>query len=553
MSLENWETWWRYNRDAFIIRNKFRSRPRTTSQNSEVFLGELRPARGATPRPATGIAYVRKQVLPVLLEAIRDRSPTVRTAACMALGKVGTAEHVPVLVDRLKDSTRFVREAAALGLGLLEQPSARPPLLAILKANELGCRLRGGREPETALQAVAALALGLTGHDPTGAAEKALMRASGHRAANRDLTLLATMGLGAMRASAQELKPVSWHLKSLASRRRDVNDWVRAQAVTGIGRLVERNRGGDDVRTLNGLARIMISDRGAHVRQSAITAIGQATQSTDKRNTAVRALLARYRKAPGSMERHLAAVALGRLGGDEAYTTLIQGVKDGSRSLHRVYSAFGLAILMREVQERTPTGTTYDLSHGIACLRSAFLREKNVSVRAGLALALGIARDREAGHVLLKTLRTSANPELRSYLGLALGMLEHEPAVCDLTNLILHTRDAAHVKERLAVGLGIIGVKNLLPLLSALKNNRSGYELEAILRALGFVGDHTVVKPIADLARDDRAQIRTRATACLALGVLGDSHPVPVLASLRAGHNYLAASDTVNALLTRDL
>jgi len=46
------------------------------------------------------------------------------------------------------------------------------------------------------------------------------------------------------------------------------------------------------------------------------------------------------------------------------------------------------------------------------------------------------------------------------------------------------------------------------------------------------VGNHAVVKPLAALAGDERAQIRTRSTACLALGILGDPHPVPVLASL---------------------
>jgi HEAT repeat protein len=130
-------------------------------------------------------------------------------------------------------------------------------------------------------------------------------------------------------------------------------------------------------------------------------------------------------------------------------------------------------------------------------------------------------------------------------------MVEHRAAVPDLTDLVLNTRYAPHIKEQIAVGLGVIGVKNLLPLIESLSQSRAANDLDAIVRAVGLVGDHTAVEALTSLATDRRAQNRTRAATCQALGILGDPRPVPALASIRADHNYLASSGTLNEILMR--
>jgi HEAT repeat protein len=136
-------------------------------------------------------------------------------------------------------------------------------------------------------------------------------------------------------------------------------------------------------------------------------------------------------------------------------------------------------------------------------------------------------------------------------VSLALGMMRYEPAVADLNYLITQTKYRPEVKEQIAVGLGIIGVKNLMPILTWLRKSRASYDLEAVTRALGTVGDRSVVPMITELATNQRATIFTRAAACQALGILGDPRPVPTLSIIREDHNYLGCITTVNEILAR--
>jgi HEAT repeat protein len=300
-----------------------------------------------------------------------------------------------------------------------------------------------------------------------------------------------------------------------------------------------------------GLHRLLTADRTHHIRRSAATAFGSVVTDPGHRSAASRLLSDRRDRAKDSHTRNLAAIALGRIGGDVAYRSLCKGVRESASHIHRAYSGFGLAILMRRVQDTATDPKAYDLRRGVRCLRNAFDREKNLSTRSALALALGIARDRDTAPRLLRALRSTKDQTFRGYVSLALGMLEHQAAVPDLTHLVLHTKYAPHIKEQIALGLGIIGVKNLLPLIASLKQSRAAYDLDAIVRAVGLVGDHTAVEPLTALATDRRAQNRTRAATCQALGILGDPRPIPALAAIRADHNYLASSGTLNDILMR--
>ncbi len=57
--------------------------------------------------------------VPVLTEALSDKSPEVRWEAALALGEIGEAEAVPALVSALSDSDRYVRYGSAQALQAL--------------------------------------------------------------------------------------------------------------------------------------------------------------------------------------------------------------------------------------------------------------------------------------------------------------------------------------------------------------------------------------------------------------------------------------------------
>lgn len=548
VSLENWETWWMYNRDAFIIRRKYRGDQDSHSRNTGIFLG-TRTVKDSSDMAPTRWNAIRNQTAPILVRALKDRNPTVRANACIALGKIGRADHVPALVDGMRDTVKMVREAAVLGLGLLGREEAVPALLSVLKADDTGIKLRGGKTPENQLRAVSALSLGLIGKDQNGAVKDALVRLSGHRTANRDMTLMATLGLGILQGNPEYVEEISWHLKNLASRRGTFNAWVRAHAVTGIGRILNTNGLGPDARSLTGLARLMKRDRVSHVRRSAVSALGVLIRDRDLHAAAARVLATQRDRGRGSHTRNLAAIALGLVGGDTAYRSLCEGVKKSGWVTHQAYCALGLGLLIRSVEDRALPRKSYDLSRGLKCLRTAFDREKNLSLRSCLALSLGLARDRESGPRIHKAFQRTREQEFRGYCALALGMVNHEAAVPDLVQIVTASQYSPRVKERAALGLAILGPGNLMPLLNSLKKSRSAYSLAAVTLAVGLAGDHTAAAPLSDLASDRRALSMTRAAACKALGLLGDPRPVPALASLRAHHNYLAASEAVNSIL----
>ncbi len=546
-----WPLWWQFNRDQFIVRARYR-KPTATPQSNDtgVFLGGR--TQGKAPTPG-GIDWNRLQekMFPVLHAALRDSNPSVRADAAIALGKIARVEDVPVLIGALADTTTRVREAAALAIGLSEHTEGIAPLLDVLRANARGNKLRGGRDPEHSLQAVAALGLGLIGRDPKGEVSTALIRASGHRNAPIEVAMMSTIALGLIRDGG----PVETHLKRLASSRKP-RAWVRAQAVTSLARQLGARGTSPDAQTLTGFTRLMRNGRSVDVRRSATSAFALLLGDTgqghpDRVLDAASKLLARmHDKAADTHVRNLAAISIGFLGRDAGIRALCSSVRTAKREASRTYAALGLGISIRRAREQQ--ADTPAIAHGLEALRRAFMKERNRSTRAALALALGLARDNEAGEPILAALRKNNDQLFRGYAAIALGMIGHKPAAADLTAMLTQVDYQPLVRERIALGLAIMGAGDLGPLFDQLRARRSSYALQALAKAVGLVGDEKAVAPLLTLASDRRSTALTRAAACSALGTLGDPHPIPVLASLRAHYNYLASTGSINRTLTAD-
>ena len=69
-----------------------------------------------------------------LVALMKDGRPSVRGAACSALGELGNAEAVDPLSGALKDYEDTVREAAAVALGRLRDPGADQALVDFVKS-----------------------------------------------------------------------------------------------------------------------------------------------------------------------------------------------------------------------------------------------------------------------------------------------------------------------------------------------------------------------------------------------------------------------------------
>jgi hypothetical protein len=91
-------------------------------------------------------------------ENLADADPSVRAAACKALGRHGRPEHVPLLVKALTaDADAGVRQEAARSLQRLHSPEAIDPLLATIRLPEVA---KAKWEEDAEVRAQAALALG---------------------------------------------------------------------------------------------------------------------------------------------------------------------------------------------------------------------------------------------------------------------------------------------------------------------------------------------------------------------------------------------------------
>jgi len=93
-----------------------------------------------------------KAVVPLLLDALHDPDPTVRTVAATYLGIIHEepASAVPALVAALKDEDTAVRSAAATALGSFSPESAKSAVPALRKA-------AGDRNEDVAREAGVAL------------------------------------------------------------------------------------------------------------------------------------------------------------------------------------------------------------------------------------------------------------------------------------------------------------------------------------------------------------------------------------------------------------
>jgi len=142
-------------------------------------LGSLGPAAGAA--------------VPSLIDALKDSSANVRSAAARALGEIGNEAAVSALLGLLEDDDAYVRSAAAKALGLIGTEAAVPPLIVSLNDGVSHVRVAvigalgrlGGEAAVSALSKVlnddheyyrspAARALGQTGNE---AAVPALIKA----------------------------------------------------------------------------------------------------------------------------------------------------------------------------------------------------------------------------------------------------------------------------------------------------------------------------------------------------------------------------------------
>jgi hypothetical protein len=97
-----------------------------------------------------------------------------------------------------------------------------------------------------------------------------------------------------------------------------------------------------------------------------------------------------------------------------------------------------------------------------------------------------------------------------------------------------------------AIGLGLLGDKDIVPLLVDMLQQPSGLSAQAaISSALGFIGDARSIVPLVDMLQDTEKTDLARAFAAVAIGIVADKETLPWNSKIGVDANYRASTTTL--------
>jgi HEAT repeat protein len=508
-----WERWWDMNRDRVVdLKKRLRLRdrrdtPTKDGKEEDPFYG---PSDGALPAdPAADAAITRefleREVLPAATRALRDGDPEVRSAAALALGKMGFSRSFMDLRKALDDPERDVREAAVLALGMAGEPMA---------AEILGDLLLDPNAPERA-RGSAALGLGFLGGPEGGAALLAYLdpasdakRIGGiRRRPETTCCVLASLGLARPAAAA----PV---LRDLALAEREADGSKSSMTVRSFALVALAKTGDRTTIPVERMAALLDEDREV-LRQGAAIALGLVGKPDEE--AVIKALA---KAALGDRDlgvRSLATMALARIGGDGPKKALRELLEKGS-PMDLPFTALALGM----VEDRVSA----------PLLRLKFRETRDAGARGALAIALGLLGDLEAAPDLRAEAFGKGDRALRRYCMTGLGLMKDLKAAPELRRIVSEEWDPS-LKIAAGTALGLLQDQETLRLLGAVAKGASSVIARGhACRVLGMIGNRDAAKLLLGLLANPREQGFVRMYAVTGLGILGERGDYPILASV---------------------
>jgi len=505
-----WRTWWGYHREFFFAR------------------AMQGPGGGAdagqTPRAPRG-KFREETLLPLLRQALEDKEFEVRSAAAVAIGKLGGTDYEDDLlrhVSRPPEGHHHVREGAIYGLGLLRDPSLR-----LRFRNLAGDRERPFRERGLALVGLALdrsdesydLLLGFQAYLHRGPGQRGdRVPVDGEEEKRRFAThLLAFTG-------RRDAEPLLWSIATDPGR----HGWPSAGlAVTALGRIGARDR-------IDGLLGLLDA-RGTEweVRRSVPIALGLMLTPADE--GPLRRLARAVREDRDAPTRDFATMALGAVGGEIAAGLLLdlRRAHASPQLSERCFLALALGLAGRN---HPPAAEA---------LFEDFRETGNLELRGAQALALGLARHGPGLDLTLERVREGSagaggGEEFLRAAALAMGF-HRDPRALGAVRGLLDRFGHRSIRESAAIALALIrGCDAAEELVDLLRNGNSVTDAAGAVAALGLIPElpDEAIRALIAVYRSDRMPGETRAAAIVALGAIADDRPVPFSALLASGYNY---------------
>lgn len=587
-----WEPWWAFNRDPFLNLKAIIHEGGLLLGSDDYFLGH-EPADLVRDQLQPSEALVRDEIVPSLLVVLEEESDNdLVTGALIALAKIGDpakpgADRRPlaqVFEPFLASPNQEIAETATVALGILAHPEAIKPLGELLTDSDAGRKLVGTEAGVSwRTRAFAAYGLGLIGHrsdDPDvrrGVLD--LLRgtlegdALGMATPDVGVACLSAIGLvplpvdplGGLQTANRKPSPsqcrrgqVVWLLEFLE--REELNYLLRSHVPTTLARLARGTEGDPSLRALVAGDLIELATGASKVqhdlRASAVLALGRigAALPTDLDGDIFEALAKVARESRQPEVRTLALIALGQVGARRSYRMplderrvqaarkeLLRQLSQG-RSTDRPWAALALGLLERS----SVAGGLAPSSDVRGPLRAGLVEARSPSEIGAYAIACGIVQDQEAAKVMTAKLESLSEERSRGYLCIGLGLMNAREGIEPLRKLLSKARYRPLLLREAAISLGLLGDKNVVDdLIEELNQATSLTAQSSIASALGTIGDARSVKPLLAMLRDQETNVRARAFAAVALGIVADKEPLPWNAKLAVGANYLAGTPTL--------
>ncbi len=545
-----WYIWWEYNKDGYLYRDRLSA--------SEAAGGGATRSRG--PRAALKRSYVEQTVIPLLVQVLKKGSNNreLITAALIALARLKPKDDaVPTIARYLKGNQEF-SETAALALGISGSKTALPILLSLATDSADGAAATGRTRVSYRTRSFALYGIGIwcQQHDDNYQKLKilpALLQILGKGSKKRSKNLRQDTEVAALQAlrllapsskdTSGELlrKDAAEFLLAYIKNRKKKATLLRSHAVGALGGVLGQNE--DPTGKAKGVLLDVLDDRRAQawVHQSAIMSLGRIGRIDDL--ALIKRLDLYMRKGKNRHARHLTAIALGRIGSDEARALLLKRLPK-AKTQDRTWIALALGVL-DDVRRSRLGSKAVDKTIGDSLYQVArkFRAREN---RAALSIALGIQGYRPAAGLISGWINPSFQTLYNAYFAESLGLLRAKAAQDTIRALVDKSLRQPAVLAKAVLALGQLRDPAVAPFLVDLLRTRTSVLVQAsVSQALGNVGGEREADQLVELVGDKNERDVVRGFAAVALGIMGEPGKLPWHYTLSSGINYLAQTETL--------
>ncbi len=508
---EAWWQWWEFNKLHWLGSNRIAESESRASSSDDRTVSE------------SYLQVQRRELVPVFFEHLEHRSPVVRGAAAITLGRLaretGRQEEV---VDRLRemldDPHTSVRHNAILALGATGANKAISVLMPIARYGSPSGR---GTMVAPAGRPLAVLALALACQQD---ADPSVLRSRPDLSLERERLSFDWVASALMMhhtlLPSDDLARVTRDVSGLYEKREAEEIHVEP-GVASRARAIETLRFDDPADVLPRVLR-MLGDKNVELRRSAALTLGSVQ---DER--ALQPLMTDFEFEEDPLTRGFLLIAIGRQGGAEARDFLIHNLKKGPKAT-RPWTALGLGVLAFEEDD----------DEARKAIRSALAREKNRDTRGAYLLAAGIGQDPEAVEEVRHELLMSKSPRDRMLASISLALIGEGNVRANLRKAIKREKSVV-AQSGMAQGLASLGDPEDAEILVGLLGNFAQPAHQAqVAAALGAHGTRESLFGLVEMLADDGLPNAARAACVQSLGVLLDREPPFTFAAISQDANF---------------